>query len=177
MVVEGPLMPWAAGMAGQLETLGYAPSTATYHMQLVGILLIDVDNFKAFNDTYGHDAGERILEAVGEVLIRYSRTSDIACRYGGEEFIVILPNCPLDDGRLRADELRGRVSALRVPYRNVELPGPTISCGVAGFPHHGSTPDPLIHAADRALYAAKNGGRDRVVTASLDESNIGDAVQ
>jgi len=159
------------------ETLNRELSSAARNRTEVGIVVIDVDHFKAFNDTHGHDAGDAILEAVGEVLIRYSRTSDVACRYGGEEFIVILPNCSLEDGQLRADELRCHVSALRVPYRNIELPGPTISCGVAGYPHHGSTSELLIHAADSALYAAKNGGRDQVVRASLDHSGVGNAVE
>ena len=135
----------------------------------VGIVLIDVDHFKAFNDTYGHEAGDAVLEAVGEVLTRFSRASDVACRFGGEEFMMILPGCSIEDTRLRAEELRHRVAELRVPFRNVELSGPTISCGVASYPEHGDSSAVLIRRADEALYAAKRGGRDQVSTASLDD--------
>ena len=133
----------------------------------IGVLVIDVDHFKAFNDTHGHEGGDVVLEAVAAVLSHYSRSSDIACRYGGEEFVVILPDCSLDDARLRAEEFGRRVSGLRVPFANIELSGPTVSCGVAGFPLHGLTAEALIHAADGALYAAKKGGRNQVVIAPL----------
>ena len=128
----------------------------------VGIVVIDVDHFKAFNDTHGHEAGDAILEAVGEVLTNFSRASDVACRFGGEEFMMILPGCSIEDTRSRAEELRRRVAALRVPFRDIELVGPTISCGIAGYPRHGATSDMLIRRADEALYAAKRGGRDQV---------------
>jgi diguanylate cyclase (GGDEF)-like protein len=152
------------------ESLNRELSLASRNSTELGIVVIDVDHFKAFNDTYGHDAGDAILQAVGDLLTRYSRTSDIACRFGGEEFILILPNCTLADAQLRADELRRRVAALRVPYRHIELSGPTISCGVAGFPHNGVTPDGLIHTADRAMYMAKDRGRDQVISAPLEGS-------
>jgi diguanylate cyclase (GGDEF)-like protein len=128
----------------------------------VGIVVIDVDHFKAFNDTHGHEAGDAILEAVGEVLTSFSRASDVACRFGGEEFMMILPGCSIEDTRSRAEELRRRVAALRVPFRDIELVGPTISCGIAGYPQHGLTSEVLIRCADEALYAAKRGGRDQV---------------
>ena len=128
----------------------------------VGIVVIDVDHFKAFNDTHGHEAGDAVLEAVGEVLTRFSRASDVACRFGGEEFMMILPGCSIEDTRSRAEELRRRVAALRVPFRDIELVGPTISCGIAGYPRHGDKSDILIRRADEALYAAKRGGRDQV---------------
>ena len=86
---------------------------------------------------------------------------------------MILPECSLEDAKLRAEELGRRVSGLRVPYRHLELPGPTISCGVATFPMHGDTSADLIHSADRALYAAKRDGRDQVAIAPLDSSRGG----
>ncbi len=147
------------------ETLDRELSHAARSQTEVGILVIDVDHFKAFNDTHGHNAGDAVLAAVGEVLIRYSRASDVACRLGGEEFILILPNCSVDDAQLLADKLRARVSALRVAYRGIELQGPTISCGVSSFPRHGQSSKSLIDLADTALYAAKTAGRDRVVVA------------
>jgi diguanylate cyclase (GGDEF)-like protein len=157
------------------ETLKRELSQAARDNTELGILVIDVDHFKAFNDSHGHDGGDAVLEAVGELLTRYSRSSDVACRFGGEEFIVILPNCSLRDASLRADGIRRRVSALRVPHHGSELPGPTISCGVAAFPGHGSTADGLIRMADKALYLAKTRGRDQVVVAPLDDAVVDDA--
>jgi diguanylate cyclase (GGDEF)-like protein len=148
------------------ETLDRELSHAARNKTDVGILVIDVDHFKSFNDTHGHDAGDAVLAAVGEVLTRYSRASDVACRLGGEEFILILPNCSLTDAESLANKLRRRVAALRVPYQEIELQGPTISCGLAAFPRHGDSAKELIHLADRALYAAKAAGRDQVVVAS-----------
>lgn len=153
------------------ETLERELSRAARHISEVAILVIDVDHFKAFNDTYGHAAGDAVLEAVGVVLTRFSRNSDIACRYGGEEFVVILPSCSLEHARFRADELRRRVAALRVPFRNIALSGPTISCGVAAFPVHGHAAGDLIHAADAALYRAKHAGRDQVMIALVDQGS------
>lgn len=144
------------------ETLDRDLGVALRGSTEVGIVVIDVDHFKAFNDTHGHEAGDAILEAVGEVLTRFSRASDVACRFGGEEFMMILPGCSIEDTHARAEELRRRVAALRVPYRDIELVGPTISCGIAGYPRHGDTADMLIRRADEALYAAKRGGRDQV---------------
>jgi diguanylate cyclase (GGDEF)-like protein/PAS domain S-box-containing protein len=149
------------------ETLNRELSHAARNKTEVGILVIDVDHFKAFNDTHGHDAGDAVLAAVGEVLTRYSRASDVACRLGGEEFILILPHCSLADAQSLADKLRQRVSVLRVPYQGTELQGPTISCGLAAFPQHGDTAKALIHLADTALYAAKTAGRDQVAIAPL----------
>lgn len=150
------------------ETFDRELGLATRNKTEVGVLVIDVDYFKAFNDTHGHDAGDAILEAVGDVLTRDSRISDVACRFGGEEFIVLLPNCSLKDAARRADDVRRRVSALRVEHEGLILAGPTISCGVAAFPDHGTTSDGLIHMADQALYMAKTRGRDQVVVAPLE---------
>jgi diguanylate cyclase (GGDEF)-like protein/PAS domain S-box-containing protein len=147
------------------ETLNRELSLAARNQSEVGILVIDIDHFKAFNDTHGHNGGDAVLAAVGEVLMRHSRISDVACRLGGEEFILILPNCSLADAHLLADKLRQLVSALRVVHEGVELRGPTISCGLAAFPRHGRSMKTLIHLADAALYAAKAAGRDQVVVA------------
>jgi diguanylate cyclase (GGDEF)-like protein/PAS domain S-box-containing protein len=149
------------------ETLARELSLAARRKSQLAVIVIDVDHFKAYNDSHGHDAGDAVLDAVGDVLTRFSRTSDVACRYGGEEFVIILPDCSTADARRRADDLRRRVAALRVPYQRVELSGPTISCGVASFPDHGSTSDELIRLADAALYRAKRHGRDQVVIAPL----------
>jgi diguanylate cyclase (GGDEF)-like protein len=147
------------------ETLNRELSLAARNKTEVGVLVIDVDHFKAVNDEHGHDGGDAILAAVGEVLMRHSRTSDVACRLGGEEFILILPNCSLEDAELLADKLRQQIAGLRVAYDGIELHGPTISCGLAAFPEHGRSMKALIHLADTALYAAKTAGRDQVVVA------------
>jgi diguanylate cyclase (GGDEF)-like protein/PAS domain S-box-containing protein len=147
------------------ETLNRELSHAARNDTEVGILVIDIDYFKTFNDTHGHEAGDAVLAAVGEVLMRYSRASDVACRLGGEEFILILPNCSLEDAQSLGHKLRQRVSALRVPYQGIELTGPSISCGLAAFPQHGDSSTALIHLADTALYAAKAAGRDQLVVA------------
>jgi diguanylate cyclase (GGDEF)-like protein len=154
------------------ETLNRELDLAARNSTRVAVLVLDIDQFKTFNDTHGHDAGDAILQAVSEVLTRYSRASDVACRFGGEEFLVILPNCSLEDAQLRADEIRRRISALRIPYRGLSLSGPTISCGLAAFPEHGDNAEGLIHIADRALYAAKDAGRDQVAVAPLDSTDV-----
>jgi diguanylate cyclase (GGDEF)-like protein/PAS domain S-box-containing protein len=150
------------------ETLNRELSLATRNNTEVALVAIDIDHFKRFNDTHGHDAGDAVMEAVGDVLSRHLRSSDVACRFGGEEFVVILPDCSLDNAQERAEDLRRHVSSLRIPHGRIELPGPTISCGVACFPHHGTTPQLLMSTADAALYAAKEGGRDKVVAAPPD---------
>lgn len=129
----------------------------------VGIIMMDVDHFKKFNDTYGHQSGDALLREIGAFLQRHTRSDDIACRYGGEEFTIILPEAPLEVSRLRAEHLRKEAQSLSTnndPHRTV-----TLSLGVAAFPEHGASAMDLLRAADRALYRAKSGGRDRVEVA------------
>jgi diguanylate cyclase (GGDEF)-like protein len=133
----------------------------------VAILAIDVDHFKAFNDTFGHPAGDALLSGLGALLKERIRSEDIACRYGGEEFNLILPDCTLDDALRRAEDLREAVKALRVGVRGESYGGITISIGVAVFPDGGTGPEILLHKADEALYRAKDEGRNRVVAAGL----------
>jgi diguanylate cyclase (GGDEF)-like protein len=127
------------------------------------VILIDLDHFKSINDKYGHEAGDRVLTAVGSLFRIKVRGSDIACRYGGEEFALVLHETGAEAARRRAEDLRGAISRL-----DAGLPGDpgvriTASFGVALFPEHGENPDSLLRAADEALYAAKGAGRDRVV--------------
>ncbi|MBF0495456.1 MAG: cache domain-containing protein [Deltaproteobacteria bacterium] len=133
----------------------------------LSMALIDVDHFKKFNDTHGHDAGDLVLKELANRFRNYCRESDIVCRFGGEEFIIIMPSCSLDDAAVKADglckEIRERV---RIPYRNEHLTV-TVSIGVASCPVHGMDIDEVVKAADDALYQAKHGGRDRVVTAEI----------
>jgi diguanylate cyclase (GGDEF)-like protein/PAS domain S-box-containing protein len=128
----------------------------------VAVLAIDVDHFKAFNDAYGHSAGDAFLTSLGTLLRDRTRSEDIACRSGGEEFNVILPDCRLGDAMERADALRAAVTGLEVGVRGRSYGGLTISAGVAVFPDHGGDSATLLHEADIALYRAKAEGRDRV---------------
>jgi diguanylate cyclase (GGDEF)-like protein/PAS domain S-box-containing protein len=131
----------------------------------VGVLMIDLDRFKELNDAFGHAAGDAALRAVGKILEGAIRGGDIACRFGGEEFVVILPNASLADTQARANALREDVKNLVAPASGNLFPSVTMSVGVAAFPDHGQTSEELLVAADRALYRAKAAGRDRVAVA------------
>ncbi len=134
--------------------------------QTVGILMIDLDHFKKFNDTYGHDAGDVVLRETGASLTKGIRAEDFVCRFGGEEFVVILPTADAETSRARAEKLRTKMRELTIMYQGKSLGMVTISVGVAAFPVHGTSPKELMAAADAALYQAKRGGRDQVVSAS-----------
>jgi diguanylate cyclase (GGDEF)-like protein/PAS domain S-box-containing protein len=130
------------------------------------LLMVDVDHFKRCNDRYGHPAGDAVLQAVAKVLEAHVRQGELACRFGGEEFAVLLPGCDLDGGlRVGARILEG-VRALVPVHENRPLDRVTVSLGLAVFPQDGSTPQSLVEAADAALYAAKEEGRDRLAVAS-----------
>ncbi|MBI1747645.1 MAG: diguanylate cyclase [Acidobacteria bacterium] len=131
----------------------------------LGAVMIDIDHFKHFNDTFGHEAGDLLLREVGALLATQIRDGDIACRHGGEEFALILPESPLEAVRQRAEELRLGVRQMSVQYRGQSLGAVTVSAGVAVFPEHGGVAEALLRATDRALYRAKGAGRDRVVLA------------
>lgn len=128
----------------------------------VGIIMLDLDHFKRVNDEYGHEAGDTVLRELGSVLQRNIRGEDIACRYGGEEFTLILPEASLGDAAQRAEQLRVAIKALPIRYRKQTLGPITVSLGVAVFPDHGPTGEAVLRAADAALYQAKGRGRDRV---------------
>jgi diguanylate cyclase (GGDEF)-like protein len=131
----------------------------------LALLMLDVDNFKRYNDTFGHPAGDEALRFVGDSLQRIIRADDLACRYGGEEFCVILPECSLRQATIRADEIRAQLKELHMA-RAVEIPGElTVSIGVAAFEETTDQGNLLLRFADDALYQAKRGGRDRVVVA------------
>lgn len=136
------------------------------HNGPLSLFLIDVDNFKKFNDTHGHDAGDRVLKELAIHFGSYCRESDIACRYGGEEFVIVLPVCQQDDGVAIARRLcEGVREQLHVAYGN-QILAVTISIGVASSPSHGQTVEDVIKAADTALYEAKRAGRNRVAVAA-----------
>ena len=128
----------------------------------LGIVMLDVDHFKPFNDRFGHEAGDRLLRTLGEFLRTRTRGQDIACRYGGDEFTLILPGASLDVTRRRAEELRREFK--RLGLLEPALGPVTLSMGVATFPGHGSTWEEVLREADGALYRAKHAGRDQVAS-------------
>jgi diguanylate cyclase (GGDEF)-like protein len=132
----------------------------------LGLLMMDLDHFKDLNDGFGHAAGDLMLRAVGEFLGSSVRGDDVACRFGGEEFVVILPRASLENTRRRAETLREGMKSLQLEPSGMLRAGVTISIGVACAPEHGETREQLVHAADVALYRAKTRGRDRVEVAS-----------
>jgi diguanylate cyclase (GGDEF)-like protein/PAS domain S-box-containing protein len=131
----------------------------------LGILMLDIDHFKKFNDTYGHDAGDTVLRETASFLIKSVRAEDFVCRYGGEEFVIVLPMADGKGSQARAEHIRSKLRELVVLHQGQSVGVLTVSVGVAELRTHGTTPKELLEAADAALYAAKRGGRDRVVMA------------
>ncbi len=138
----------------------------------LGVLMVDLDHFKVFNDTFGHDAGDTMLRELSSVLKKNIRSCDVACRYGGEEFALILLEANLESSVTRAEQLREAVKHVNVQIRGQGMRNLTISAGVAAFPEHGDNLATLLKAADAALYRAKQQGRDRVETACLSELQL-----
>jgi diguanylate cyclase (GGDEF)-like protein len=128
----------------------------------LSVVTVDVDHFKTFNDNHGHDAGDTVLRHVGEIMRAQFTGNAVPCRFGGEEFVVLLPNTGVADAAARAEELRARIEAMTIRYADGQLPRVTISAGVSGFPQAGANLTELLRVADEALYAAKQNGRNRV---------------
>ncbi len=145
------------------ESLLREMNRAKRKQQPIGIIMLDVDHFKQFNDKFGHDAGDTVLKEVAQFLQKRTRQCDIACRYGGEEFTLILPEASLDTLKQRAEELRLGVKKLSIYHCQKLLGEITISLGIACFPEQGLTAEEVMKAADSALYRAKMAGRDRVM--------------
>jgi diguanylate cyclase (GGDEF)-like protein len=133
--------------------------------QPLSIIMLDVDYFKRFNDTLGHDAGDAVLRELGRCLQNHVRGSDIACRYGGEEFTLILPEASLGVTQLRAEQIRAAAKQLQIECSGQSVGAITLSLGVASFPKHGLAGEDILKAADIALYRAKQEGRDRTIVA------------
>jgi diguanylate cyclase (GGDEF)-like protein len=142
----------------------------------VSVIMGDLDHFKAVNDRCGHLAGDEVLRVFGSLLKQNARASDITCRYGGEEFLLVLPGLTEEGAIERAELLRRTMEATRVSYGASQITV-TASFGVACFPCHGRTADELIAAADSALYSAKSGGRNRVGVYSEPSKALGDCLQ
>ena len=145
------------------ETLQLEILRAARDKTKISIIMADIDHFKQFNDTYGHEAGDELLTKLADFFKFEIRGSDVACRYGGEEFIMILPVSTADGAYTRAEHIREEVKKLKVNFHDQLLPSITLSMGIAIYPDHGSEPNDLIHVADKALYMAKNQGRDRAI--------------
>ena len=144
------------------ESLEREFSRANRNKSSVAIVMMDLDHFKLFNDTFGHQAGDALLRTLGDFLKRNTRGQDIACRYGGEEFALVLTDSNLTGALRRAEVLRGQIKQLSVEYAGQLLGTVSVSIGVALFPDHGATMSDVLRASDQALYAAKREGRDRV---------------
>ncbi|MDI1294848.1 MAG: diguanylate cyclase [bacterium] len=136
-------------------------------------LMIDIDHFKRFNDSYGHDAGDAVLRAVGGVLADSLREQGHAFRLGGEEFVLLMPGFDLDQALARAQQVQRRIQDLRIDHRGKELGTITASFGLAAYPDHGRA-DRLLQTADAALLRAKSEGRDRIVIATAREAALAD---
>ena len=137
------------------EYLEREVSNAIRKHRFLGIIMLDVDRFKKFNDMFGHDAGDTVLKELGDYLMKFIRRADVACRYGGDEFTLILPESSLEDTRRRAEELRTSFQQLSIKYRDIVLGEVTLSIGLAAYPEHGTIPSELLEAADSALLRAK----------------------
>jgi diguanylate cyclase (GGDEF)-like protein/PAS domain S-box-containing protein len=149
------------------ETLVRELHRAERQRSSISILAIDVDHFKRFNDSFGHEAGDLVLRSIGTFLLEQTRGGDVASRMGGEELLVMLPGAALDDARAKAEQLRQGIKQLVLSHLGAPLGKVTISIGVAAFPQHGRNPDELLRTADASLYQAKHQGRDRVVVADV----------
>ena len=149
------------------ELLGRELLKARRNRTPVAAILADIDHFKRFNDTWGHEAGDLVLKQVAEVIREHVRGSDIGCRYGGEELAVILPETELEVAVERAERIRLGIAAVRLEHGGRVLEAVTASFGVAMFPRHADNAEALLRAADEALYEAKRAGRNRVVVSRV----------
>lgn len=147
------------------ESLQRELARASRNETPLGIIMLDVDHFKRFNDTYGHEAGDLLLTQLGSFLKAHVREEDVACRYGGEEFVLILPGVSLEIAVQRAEHLRDRLKRVSVQYQGKPLDTVTISMGVAALSDRCSTSAAILNSADSALYHAKAAGRDRIKAA------------
>jgi diguanylate cyclase (GGDEF)-like protein len=129
----------------------------------LAVVMVDLDYFKRVNDTFGHDAGDLVLRELGALLRSQVRASDVACRFGGEEFALVLPESSVEGARQKAEAIRAAVKNLEIKYGGQPIGQLSASFGVAAFPEHARDADALMRTADEALYQAKGAGRDRVI--------------
>jgi diguanylate cyclase (GGDEF)-like protein len=133
-------------------------------------MMIDIDDFKSVNDTYGHPAGDKVLEEIGRMIMEIVRHEDVAARYGGEEFAILLPETGPEDARYPAERLRRSLEAFHFKADDKRF-STTLSIGIAGYPNCASTMDELVGKADSALYEAKRAGKNviRVFQAAAEQ--------
>ncbi len=143
---------------------------AERYNNILSVVMADLDRFKDINDTYGHEAGDRVLKTIGKFFQQNIRDVDVASRYGGEEFVLMIPEGTIDAAQCLSERLRKKLSELS--FEN--LPSITISLGIASYPTDGKTPEDLIRKADAAMYAAKRAGRNQVVKYTRDMAFVGD---
>lgn len=149
------------------ETLPRELQRTIREQQSLCVAMLDLDYFKSFNDTHGHAAGDEVLKFIGDLLQDVFRGSDISCRFGGEEFLVVMINTDLTAAQIRLEQFRELVKKGKVYFHGQPLPPMTVSIGVAEAPGQGITVKEIIHAADVALYSAKEAGRDRTSSFSF----------
>jgi diguanylate cyclase (GGDEF)-like protein len=154
------------------ETIERELARAARNNRPVAIVMCDLDHFKLVNDTHGHMAGDEVLRVFAELLKTHARGSDIVCRFGGEEFVMFLPDMPPAVAYQRAEKLRTELAAKRITVGAAVIQV-TASFGVAAFPENGKTMDSLINAVDAAMYQAKEAGRDRIVVSSVRATQMG----
>jgi diguanylate cyclase (GGDEF)-like protein len=145
------------------ESLDREASRARRHSQPLGVMMIDIDHFKRCNDTFGHAAGDAVLRTLGQYLLSLARAEDIPCRYGGEEFVLVMAHAAPATVRERAERLRLGVQELNIEFDGRSVGPITLSVGIAMFPDHGENGQAVLQAADAAMYRAKQAGRNRVV--------------
>ncbi|MGB7022247.1 MAG: GGDEF domain-containing protein, partial [Candidatus Acidiferrales bacterium] len=145
------------------ETLPREIHRASRDEKNLGLIMCDLDSFKAFNDTYGHAAGDSLLKAFGDLVGKVVRAGDIACRYGGDEFVLILMDASLETAKRRADLLEREFKRIVIRHGEMFLNPGSLSLGVSAYPAHGAGAAALLRVADEALYRAKATGGNRVV--------------
>lgn len=153
-----------------IDRLRHFLITSSDKQQNTHLVYLDLDHFKRFNDTHGHDAGDYVLRAVGETLDESCTDDEIACRMGGEEFVVLWPRLTKEELQGRITVLCSKISGLALTYQSQPLPKITASIGVATAPQHGELPQELLRAADEAMYQAKHNGRDQVIYYRTDQN-------
>ena len=159
------------------ETLTRELHRAERHGHPLAMLAIDVDHFKRFNDSFGHEAGDKVLREISGLLLEKTRGGDVASRMGGEELLVVLPGAGLEDARAKAEQIRFAVKQLQVVHLGAKLGTVTVSMGVSCFPEHGRQTEDLLRVADAALYRAKHAGRDQVVVQEAAPARVSAEVQ